>query len=76
MSMLNIALTEHHEAIVKKLLASGRYNNASEVVHEGLRMLEDIEGTGEKWRREKIEQRICVVPSHAFDDWPTLESVR
>ncbi|HVH76533.1 MAG TPA: type II toxin-antitoxin system ParD family antitoxin [Stellaceae bacterium] len=31
------------EALVKELVQSGRYNNASEVVREGLRLLEDRE---------------------------------
>jgi antitoxin ParD1/3/4 len=31
------------EALVKQLVESGRYNNASEVVRDGLRLLEDRE---------------------------------
>ncbi len=37
----SVALGSHFEEFVKAQLASGRYNNASEVVREGLRLLED-----------------------------------
>jgi antitoxin ParD1/3/4 len=39
----SVALGEHFEAFVKRQLAEGRYNNASEVVRAGLRLLEDAE---------------------------------
>ncbi len=39
----SVALGSHFEEFVKSQLSSGRCNNASEVVREGLRMLEDQE---------------------------------
>jgi len=36
---MNIALTRHFEQLIQRLIASGRYNNASEVVRAGLRKL-------------------------------------
>ncbi|MDC7683969.1 type II toxin-antitoxin system ParD family antitoxin [Asticcacaulis sp. BYS171W] len=45
----SVALGAHFEQFIKDQLASGRYNNASEVVRDGLRMLEDREA--EKQRR-------------------------
>ena len=47
----SVALGAHFEEFVKAQLSSGRYNNVSEVVREGLRMLEDQE----KWRQLKVE---------------------
>ena len=36
----SVALTPHFESLTKQLVASGRYNNVSEVVRDGLRLLE------------------------------------
>lgn len=36
-------LGDHYQAFVRDLLASGRYASASEVVRDGLRLLEDRE---------------------------------
>ena len=36
----NINLTEHFDRLIKTEVASGRYGNASEVVREGLRLME------------------------------------
>lgn len=41
---MNVALTHHFEALIKRLISSGRYNNASEVVRAGLRQLQETEG--------------------------------
>jgi antitoxin ParD1/3/4 len=37
---MNIALTRHFEEMIEQLVASGRYNNSSEVVRAGLRILD------------------------------------
>ena len=42
----NIALTDRQDGLVDQLVHSGKYQSASEVVREGLRLLED-----------KLEQR-------------------
>ncbi|MBN8453572.1 type II toxin-antitoxin system ParD family antitoxin [Accumulibacter sp.] len=47
----SVALGFHFEEFIKAQLSSGRYNNASEVVREGLRLLEDQE----KLRALKLE---------------------
>lgn len=39
----SVALGAHFENFVKRQLAEGRYNNASEVVRAGLRLLEDAD---------------------------------
>jgi antitoxin ParD1/3/4 len=57
--MASIALGEHYERFIKRQLESGRYNNASEVVRAGLRMLEDFETSRERWLREEIPSRLA-----------------
>jgi antitoxin ParD1/3/4 len=37
----NVVLTEQQEIFVRKLVEDGRYQNASEILREGLRLLED-----------------------------------
>ena len=37
---MDIALTKHFEELIARLVASGRYNNSSEVVRAGLRILD------------------------------------
>jgi antitoxin ParD1/3/4 len=47
----SVALGNHFEGFIKQQLESGRFNNTSEVVREGLRMLEDQE----KLRQLKLD---------------------
>jgi antitoxin ParD1/3/4 len=39
----NVVLTTRHEQIIEALVASGRYQNASEVLRDGLRLVEERE---------------------------------
>ena len=39
----NVVLTDHQASLVEKLVSTGRYQNASEVLREGLRLIEDRE---------------------------------
>src|SRR5689334_1301256 len=43
--MASISLGEHFEKFVQEQISQGRYQNVSEVVRAGLRMLEDYEMT-------------------------------
>lgn len=41
MDQMNVSITDHLAGYVRKKVKSGRYNNASEVVREALRRMED-----------------------------------
>ena len=43
MATRNIVLTNHQSQVADHLVASGRYQNASEVLRAGLRMVEEAE---------------------------------
>ena len=48
-------LGEHYESFIASQVQSGRFNNASEVVRAGLRMLEDYE-----LRIKELRQKVDV----------------
>lgn len=83
--MASIALGDHYEKFIKRQLESGRYNNASEVVRAGLRMLEDFEASRERWLRQEIPARrtemrddpSAVIPAEqVFDDLEARHRLR
>ena len=39
----NVVLTDHQQGVIETLVESGRYQNASEVLREGLRLVEQRE---------------------------------
>jgi antitoxin ParD1/3/4 len=57
----NINLTEHFDRLISAEVKSGRYGNASEVVREGLRLIEQRKREEEaklKWLRGAVQAGI------------------
>ncbi|MGB2717230.1 MAG: type II toxin-antitoxin system ParD family antitoxin [Vicinamibacterales bacterium] len=52
---MNVSLTPELERFVQGKVESGLYNNASEVVREGLRLLKEHDEIRARWR-EQIER--------------------
>ena len=68
--MANVNLGERFEAFIQEQIREGRYQNASEVVRAGLRMLEDHEA-----ERKQHFERLKAEINAAFDDpRPSLTS--
>jgi antitoxin ParD1/3/4 len=42
----NVVLTDHQHQVIESLVGSGRYQNASEVLRDGLRLVEQREAEG------------------------------
>jgi antitoxin ParD1/3/4 len=51
----NVVLSDHQQTLVESLVQSGRYQNASEVLREGLRLIEERERIGEA-KLEALQQ--------------------
>ncbi|KAA1183769.1 type II toxin-antitoxin system ParD family antitoxin [Rhizobium tropici] len=51
------ALTDHDEQFIQRQLESGRYNDRNEVIHAGLRMLEEFEDGLARWVHDEIPSR-------------------
>ncbi|MCD6675252.1 MAG: type II toxin-antitoxin system ParD family antitoxin [Burkholderiaceae bacterium] len=64
----NVVLTEHQHEFVEELVETGRYQNASEVLREGLRLVEQRE------RREAA--RIAALRDAADSGWDDIDAGR
>lgn len=64
----NVVLSQHQHELVESLVKSGRYQNASEVLRDGLRLLE----------REQADEtaKVAVLRQAAEQGWLDLASGR
>jgi len=64
----NVVLSEHQHDFVETLVQSGRYQNASEVLREGLRLIE---------QRERLEQaKLNLLREAADKGWADIAAGR
>jgi antitoxin ParD1/3/4 len=77
---MNVSLTPELEQFVQSRVASGRYQTASEVIREGLRLLEEREESRETALRElrgKLRRAIEQADRGEFLDGETVfEEIR
>ena len=74
----NVVLTDHQADLVERLVASGRYQNVSEVLREGLRLVESREAE-EKARlkalREAAQVGIADIEAGRFRSFQSPETL-
>lgn len=69
----NVVLTDHHQAVIDRLVKSGRYQNASEVLREGLRLIEqrdEREAAKLKALREAASVGFADLDEGRYEDVP------
>lgn len=75
----NVVLTNHQASFVEQLVSSGRYQNASEVLREGLRLVEQREAE-DAARLEALRSAVKVgiddIDAGRFKTFDTAVSLR
>lgn len=75
----NVVLTDHQTLLVERLVGSGRYQNASEVLREGLRLVEQREAEDAyrlKALRAAVKAGITDIDAGRFQTFDSKESLR
>ena len=73
----NVVLTDHQAGLVARLVASGRYQNASEVMREGLRLVERRESEDEirlEAMRKAADAGIADIAAERFRTFDTADT--
>ena len=74
----NVVLTDHQADLVAKLVASGRYQNASEVLREGLRLVERRESEDQvrlKALREAADTGVADMAAGRYRTFDTADAL-
>jgi antitoxin ParD1/3/4 len=75
----NVVLTDYQAELVEKLVASGRYQNASEVLRDGLRLIESREAEDKarlKALREAARIGIADMEAGRFRSFASADAIR
>lgn len=75
----NVVLTDHQQELLDKLVGSGRYQNASEVLREGLRLVEQREAEDAaklKLLRKAARDGFDALDRGAFREFDSVDELR
>ena len=70
----NVVLTDHQADLVERLVASGRYQNASEVLRDGLRLIETRDAQDEARLKALREAAKVGMEDVAAEQFRSFES--
>jgi antitoxin ParD1/3/4 len=73
------SIGKHFEEFIASLIASGRYSTASEIIRDGLRLIEEREQSREaklEWLRAAIQEGLDSGPSREVDPKALAEEVK
>ena len=68
------SLGDHYEAFAKNLVASGRYASVSEVLRDGMRLMEEREALRE-WKLNELKKAIQEGLEGEFEPLETAEEI-
>ena len=71
----NVVLTERQEALIESLVRSGRYQNAGEVLDDGLRLVEQREAE-EAGKLRLCARRLASASPHSIEVTLSIVSAR
>lgn len=75
----NVVLTEHQDAFIERLVREGRYQNASEVLRTGLRLVERDEAAHAvkvQALREAVQAGIASIERGAYREFEDLDALQ
>ena len=75
----NVVLTEHQEKLIETLVDSGRYQNASEVLRDGLRLVEQREAEEAaklKELRKAVRAGVAALDRGEFKEFESIEDLQ
>jgi antitoxin ParD1/3/4 len=69
------SIGDHYEAFAKELVASGRYASVSEVLRDGLRLMEEREAL-RAWKQAELQKAIKEGLEGPFEDYTDSEDIK